>query len=384
MKILTIGLNNVRRLLRERSNVFFVFVFPMLLILVIGASFGGSFEPRIGLIPAAGALGDALTDDLIDIDDVDVVLYVSRDELVDGIQRGRLNAGVVVPHDYDTTLLGGGRASVEFVTGPDQLGQQLRSTVQAAVARQSTVVLAARLLADGGFADQAESLELAQEAAATVAGVTVAVESAGEATFGDIGRFDLGAPQQLVLFVFLTSLAGSAALIQTRRWGVSRRMLATPTSAREVLLGEVLGRFGVAMVQGVFIMLGSLVVFGVDWGDPWAAAALLVAFSIVGAAGGMLLGSVLDNDEQGGSFGVFAGLGLAAIGGAMVPIEVFPETMQTVARFTPHAWAIEGFSDLIRHDGGFSDVIPELGILLLFGIGLLAVASVLFRRKLTT
>ncbi len=384
MKIVAIGLNNIRRLLRERSNVFFVFVFPMLLILVIGASFGGSFEPRIGLIPAAGTLGEALTDDLTAIDDVDVVLYADRDELVDGIQRGRLNAGVVVPADYDATLFGGGRASIEFIAGPDQLGQQLRSPVEAAVARQSTVVLAARLLTDAGFAEPAQSLALAQGAAATVTGITVAVESTGESTFGDIGRFDLGAPQQLVLFVFLTSLAGSAALIQTRRWGVSRRMLATPTSAGEVLLGEALGRFGVAMVQGVFIMIGSLLAFGVDWGDPWAAAALLIAFSLVGAGGGMLLGSVLDNDEQGGSFGVFVGLGLAAIGGAMVPIEVFPETMQTVARFTPHAWAIEGFSDLIRHDGGLADVTPELGVLLLYGIGLLVVASVLFRRKLTT
>ena len=137
------------------------------------------------------------------------------------------------------------------------------------------------------------------------------------------------------------------------------------------------------MVQGVFIMLGSLFAFGVNWGSPVAASALLLAFAAVGAGGGMLLGSVLDNDEQGASLGVFLGLGFAAIGGAMVPIEIFPETMKTVAHFTPHAWAIDGFSDLIRHDGGLADVLPEIGVLALYAIGLLAAAAYLLRRKLT-
>ncbi len=207
--------------------------------------------------------------------------------------------------------------------------------------------------------------------------------SSGEASFGDIGQFDLGAPQQLALFVFLTSLAGSASLIQTRRLGVARRMFSTPTSGRSILLGEALGRFGIAMVQGVFIMLGSLVAFGVDWGDPLAASALLVVFAAVGAGGGMLLGSVLDNDEQAGSAGVFASLGLAAIGGSMVPVEVFPETMKTVAHVTPHAWVIDGFAELIRRDGALGDVALEIGVLALYAAALLGVSAVLLRRKLT-
>ena len=45
MKALAIAAVNIRRMLRDRSNIFFVFVFPMLLILVLGVSFGRGSSP---------------------------------------------------------------------------------------------------------------------------------------------------------------------------------------------------------------------------------------------------------------------------------------------------------------------------------------------------
>ena len=54
---------NVRRMLRERSNIFFVFVFPLAIILLIGAQFGGDFTPGIGTFRAdAGELSAAIVE----------------------------------------------------------------------------------------------------------------------------------------------------------------------------------------------------------------------------------------------------------------------------------------------------------------------------------
>lgn len=64
----------------------------------------------------------------------------------------------------------------------------------------------------------------------TAPGLTVEVETVGEALFGPRpGRFSVGAARQLVLFVFLTAPAGSAAPLQSRQLGVTRRVLSTPT-----------------------------------------------------------------------------------------------------------------------------------------------------------
>ena len=50
MKVLAIAANDLRRLLRWRANIFFLFVLPMLIILLLGAAFGGSDTARIGVV----------------------------------------------------------------------------------------------------------------------------------------------------------------------------------------------------------------------------------------------------------------------------------------------------------------------------------------------
>ena len=385
MKAWTIAGTNVRRLLRDRSNIFFVFLFPMLLILVIGATFGGGFRPTVGVVAPETALATEVVDGLQAIEAIEVRLFDSGASAIDSVERGQVNAAVVFDETYDAAILAGATSEIEFVARQDELAQQLRSVVDSVVSEQASRLGAARAIVAVSSISLEASQQLVAAASEIVPGVTIVSETQGVAVIeGDLGRFDLGAAQQLLLFTFLTSLAGSAALIQTRRLGVSRRMLSTATSSREILLGESLGRFGVALVQSVFIMVGALVVFGVNWGNPVGAIALVVVFSLVGSGAGMLMGSLFSNDQQAGSLGVFLGLGMAALGGCMVPIELFSDTMRTVAHITPHAWALDGFADLVRDGGTIVDVLPEIGVLLVFAVGLLGIATLRLRTVLTT
>jgi ABC-2 type transport system permease protein len=181
----------------------------------------------------------------------------------------------------------------------------------------------------------------------------------------------------------LTSLTGSVALIETRRLGVSRRILATPTAARTILAGEALGRIGIALVQGLIIMIGSALLFGVGWGDPLGAGALLIAFALVGSGAGMLMGSVFRTEQQAGAVGVLLGIGLAALGGSMLPLELFSGTMRAVAHATPHAWANDGFAELVRHGGGIADILPQLGVLTCYAAALFLLGTWRLRKTLT-
>lgn len=385
MKSLAITTTNIKRMLRDPSTIFFVFIFPMLLILVLGASFGGGFTPKIALLNQSdGPYAQAFADEVLADEEFEVFTYDDFDLLLEDVERGIAQMGVVVRADYDQMLTGGETAAVEFVGRLDQSVVQYRSTIEAIVADQSAIFRAARLLASEGLADFDDAVATSQLVAATAPGAEVAVETTGESLFGeDVGQFDLGAPQQLILFVFLTSLAGSAALIQTRRLGVSRRMVSTPTSMAQILLGETGGRFAVAMIQGLFIMVGAAVAFEVRWGNLLGAAALLILIALVGAGAGMLMGALFDNDEQAGSMGVFMGLGLAALGGCMVPMEIFPDTMVRIAHITPHAWALDGFAELVRRGGTITSIGTELAVLAGFAAALLALGTWRLRAKLT-
>lgn len=383
-RVLAIAGVNLRRMARDRANIFFVLLFPMLLILVLGLAFGGGFTPRLGVVvqdtgPLAGRLVAALVaDDRVRVDRLD-----TETELRTAVERGELAAGLLVPAGYDRTVSGGGVAQLRYLARPDESGQQVGITVRAVVGEQAAVLAAAGFAAEQTGAPFGQTLDTAEQLATGLPAVTVQASTVGEALFPeDLGQFDIGASSQLLLFVFLTSLVGSAALVEARRLGVTRRMLATPTSAGTILAGEALGRVAVALVQGLIIMLGAGLLFGVSWGDPLGAAALLGLFALAGSGAAMVMGSVFRTVQQAGGFGVLLGLALAALGGSMVPIELFSGTMRTVARFTPHAWANEGFAELVRRDGGVLDIAPQLGVLAGFAIGLFLLGAWLLSRTL--
>jgi len=161
-------------------------------------------------------------------------------------------------------------------------------------------------------------------------------------------------------------------------------MISTPTSVGTVLAGETIGRFLVVMVQGLFIVIASALLFGVDWGQPLAAGTIVVLFALVWTGAAMLFGAIFDNDEQANSIGVFAGLGLAALGGCMVPLEVFPATMERIAHVTPHAWAVEGLTDVVLDGATLGDVLPQVLVLVGFAVALLSIATWRLHKSLVT
>lgn len=375
---------NLRRTLRDRTNAFFVVLFPLLMVMVLGLAFGGEYTPRVAVVvEQSGPLSDELVDELESSGGFEVVRIDDRGEAVDGVETGRLSSAVVIPADYDSVLAEGGDVAVEYLSTADRSAQQVGMVVRGSVDAQASRVKVARVMEERLGGDLRTNLTLADQTAAALPDVAVRTSTSGTALFPeDLGRFDLGASSQLLLFVFVTSMTTATALIETRRLGVSRRMLSTPTRVSSIVAGEALGRIGVAVVQGIVIMAGSALLFGVSWGSPLGAAALMVLFATVAGGAGLLLGAISKNEQQAIGAGLLVGLGLSALGGSMMPLEFFSPTMLTVAHFTPHAWAADGFATLVRHDGTVLDIVGELGVLLAYAVALFALGSWALRRRI--
>jgi ABC-2 type transport system permease protein len=385
VKALAIAANDLRLLFRFRLNVFFLFVLPMLIILLLGAAFGGGGRARIGVAGEdGGPLARQLATALAARESVRLERYSSERRLQKAVSRGEVEAGLVVPASYDATARAGRPVRLRYYARPDSIAQQLRATVESVVAGQSTVLGAARLVSRERGLPFPQALARARAAAAVVPAVEATLtDPDGKPYPENRSRYSSGASTQLLLFVFLSSLTGAARLIETRRLGVARRMLSTPTSVRTILAGQTAGRLAVALAQALLIVAGSALFFGVHWGDPAGTAAVVIAFALVGAGAGTVIGSVLENEQQAGSIAILIGLGLAALGGSMVPLEVFPPVMRTIAHATPHAWGNDAFSTLLDHGGGLGDVLGDVGVLLCFAAVLLAIGTWRLRRTLT-
>jgi ABC-2 type transport system permease protein len=373
VKILAIAGSNLRRFVRDRSNLFFVFILPIGIVLLIGAQFSGDFSPVMGITPASTEFGADVVEQLESDDAVNTAVYVDEAEMILDVERGTIGAGLSVPANADELIAAGETVELGFVTRPDGFGPQLQTVAAEAVSDVTLERTAVAFAVDKG-ADPDVASDIA--AAADVPRIAVSTVTAGDALFeGVSGRFDIGASSQLVLFMFLTGLTGSAALIQSRQLGVTRRMVGSPTSVGTIVMGEAIGRFLIVLIQGLYIVGTTALFFGVDWGDPLGSAAVVILFAAVGAGAAMLFGTLFRNDQQAGGVSVVAGIGLAALGGSMLPIELFSPTMETVARFTPHAWANEAFAELLRRQATVADIAPQLGVLALFAAVLLVLAT---------
>ncbi len=380
-KALAIGSMNLSRLVRDKTSIFFVFVFPLLIILALGATFGSAFTPKVGVFASGrGPLTTDLVSRLSGRDGLEIVTYSDLATMRDDVERGRLEGALIVPADFDVQVQGTSTVELEFLARPTGAGQELRLTMAEVVDGQAVVVQAARLVVQIRGVSWEEALASAGTASGTIPRTEVTERIVGSADSGYSQA--TGAAQELVLFMYVTSLSASSMLIETRKLGCSRRMLASPTRIGQILAGEALGRYLIALLQGVLIIAGTMVLFRVEWGDPLATAVTVAIFAAGATGAAMLMGSVLRNEQQAGALGVFLGLGLAALGGSMVPLEVFPPVMATVAHFTPHAWAIESLTE-VQAGAGLADVGLQLVVLAAYAAVLLGVSTVLLRRALT-
>ena len=101
------------------------------------------------------------------------------------------------------------------------------------------------------------------------------------------------------------------------------------------------------------------------------------------ASAAMVLGSLMDNANAANGVGIGLGLVVAALGGSMLPLELFSDGLMKVSALTPHHWAYEAYSEIQRRGGTISDVLPQLGVLLAMTAVLLPLGAWLLRRSLS-
>lgn len=390
MKALIIAANSMRRFFRDRTAFFFTVIFPVLLILIVGQATSrfDDAEFPVGVVDeGSGALGAQLKRSLereptIRLDD-----FQDTQALAKGVRRGAVSAGLVLPAAYDEKVRSGQSVEVRLLLDLTRgFPAAVRSVVSEAVTRQGALLQAAAFAGRNGSGGFDANLEEARRTSALLDNVASGVKSEVVGKRSERTHLPPGigyqTPSQLLLFVFITSIAGSAVLIQSRQLGVTQRALSTPTSARTVVAGEMLSRFATAAFQALFIFLVGTFLFGVEWGHPLGASAVILLFVLVGTSVGMLFGTIFRTPDQAGSIGAPLGIAAGMLGGCMWPLEIAPAPMRTFGHIFPHAWAMDAWIDLIGRGAGIREILPELAVLAGFVAVLLPLATWRLRRMI--
>jgi ABC-2 type transport system permease protein len=291
------------------------------------------------------------------------------------VRRGEVNAGAVIPANYDVALRTGDPAPVAFVAlGTNPSGPAFRTVVDAIVTRDAGAAIAARLASAGSGVTFDQALGEARAGQRSRPDATL-VRIAGGTGTPFRGGFDYTAPTNLVLFMFISAMAAAAVIPMSRSLGIVSRVLATPTSRTTVLLGLGAGRYLVAVVQALFIIVVGSLVFGVYWGDPVALAVIVLLFGLVSTGAALLLGARAKSFEQTIALGIPLGIALGMLGGCMWPLAIVGNTMRAVGHLTPHAWAVDALMALSVKRATLGAILPQLGVLAAFALALVALGA---------
>jgi ABC-type multidrug transport system permease subunit len=195
-------------------------------------------------------------------------------------------------------------------------------------------------------------------------------------------RYQILVPSYTVMFAFMLVLNVGWLFVAERRQGTMLRLRAAPLSRGAILLGKMLPCFVMSVTQGVILLVAGKLIFGMTWGPHplWLLPVVIcTALAAVGLA--MLVATLARTETQVAIFGTLLVLVLAGVSGCLMPRDLMPEQMKEISRLTPHAWALDAYSQLLINPQ------PEIAIvskacLALIGFGALFTAFAWWRLKL--
>ena len=385
MRALAIARASGRRVLRDRVALFFLIILPIVVIVVVGAVAQGFNTFRVGVVDLDGTHASRqLVAELSHSTGLAVVAYGSAGALDKAVARSEINTGVVIPKGLSADELRGSTVIVGVIA------EQANNTQQAAGTRVTSVIddFGGRVEAaqfatryGGGFV-QDLALANSLESRTPRVGLATRIVQTSQGTLPP--GYEYSAPTELVLFVFLMAIAGGATIVETRRLGMFERMSAAPVRPRTIIAGESITYLVIAALQSAIIVFIGGVVFGVSWGNPLAAAALLVLWCLVGAGAGMVAGTFFRTPEQASAIGPIVGIVFAMLGGCMWPLSIVSTTMREIGHVTPQAWAVDAWTSLLSNHGDISTISHELGVLALFALGFFGLATLRLKAMLSS
>jgi ABC-2 type transport system permease protein len=296
------------------------------------------------------------------------------------MEEGQASAALLVPPGFGQSIIAGDAVTLTLRTSPeDNTALAVEQETRAVLSRldgAATAAHAALAQADalGVLNSEAKRQEYFESSLVQAKALLedppalVEVVYAPQARIVEIaGGFDLASPGQLVTWTLITLLGASDVFVNERLGGTLRRLLSTPTRKATILLGKVSGRLFMGLLQMTLLIGFGAAVFRVNWGSsPAALALLVVAFALAAVALGVLLGAFSKTRSQAAGLTIFSSMVMAALGGAWWPLEITPPAYQAAVRVLPSTWAMTGFSDVILRGQGVQQVLPEVGMLLLF------------------
>jgi ABC-2 type transport system permease protein len=361
------------QILRDPRTLVLILVIPVMQLLLLGYSATNDVRnvPLAVFDQDRGSGARALLDAFRAADYFQLAFdAASEDELRLLVDRGEARAGLVIPPGYTRTLDGGGSAQVAFIldgSDPTVAATSL-SAAKLIGQAQATEILGERLSRQG----QIFSLALPVDVRTQV-WYNPDLVSAYFMVPGVIG---------MILYA-LTSILTATAIVRERERGTIEQLIVTPIRSWELVIGKMLPYVILAFLNTLEVLaIGSLWFKVPIRGDLGLILGLSALFLLSGLGIG-LLASTFANTQQEAMLIVWMTL-LPSIflSGFFFPLAAMPPVLQWISYLFPLRYYLVIIRALMLKGSELQFIWKDSLALLVFGIAIMSLAALRFRKSL--
>jgi ABC-2 type transport system permease protein len=277
----------------------------------------------------------------------------TRAALDHALVAGEVSVALVIPPDFARRLAAG---------GPPPEVQVMYDGAEAVLAGNAEGFLRSLIAATGA--------QLSEQARPAAGGVRVVSRALFNPTLDGV-PFMVTGTFGFVLS-FLTTLITAVSIVNERISGTFDQLQVTPATSAEIFLGKMLPLGAVFTLDVILMMLIAGFVFGV-W--PHGSALFFVAVSIfyvlISLALGLLFSATSETAAEAVQKTVLFSIPIVQLSGFAFPIRNMPEVVGWVAQALPATHYIQITRAVYLRGEGFLTLLPQLGILTVFGIVLI-------------
>jgi len=345
--------------LREREVLFWMFIFPIALMLILGFIFGSSGEVRleVGVVDLDGSqVSRAIVRALESIDAVEVSVGGEAAERA-ALKDDDRSAVIIIDKGFGDKIMQGQAGEITMIVN--------QSDVNTAQITSSTV------------------RGIIEEIGQRMAGVPkmISINEEQEEDVEDFEYVDFMVPGVLAIVIMFGGIMGFSEEVAVRREkGILRRVKVSPISLPTFLGAGMTMVVIVSLVQAVILLILGALVFSIRINGNYIYMAVVV---IIGAlsfvALGFMISSLAKNSKSATLAANAVAMPMMFLSGVFFSIEWVPAALGVIARMLPLYYFGEALREVMINGANLADVWVDLVVLVGFGLACFAVAVRFFR-----
>ncbi|OPZ86558.1 MAG: Inner membrane transport permease YbhR [bacterium ADurb.Bin429] len=186
----------------------------------------------------------------------------------------------------------------------------------------------------------------------------------------------------MVLFL-ITMLMTSLAIVREKEIGTLEQLVVTPLSAGELMLGKTLPFLLIGLIEFVLTLLTAIFIFRVDVAGSIPLLFVLSALFLLTTLGlGIFISTVSKTQHEATLTGFLFFMPFILLSGFIFPVENMPVGIQWATYLIPLRYFLEIVRGIFMRGVGLEVLWPQVLVLAVFGVGILALAAARFSKRL--